>query len=401
MTSQITAQGLQIDTLTTVINNIVTALQNIYGSDINVDQNSPDGQTIGIAAQATIDYLELLQSINNGFDPDQAIGDILDQRVAINNIQRNGGTYTIQPISITVNQTVTLQGLDSNFDSPTGTGYTVQDNSGNQFILAATTTFTSGTTVAEFRAQQIGAVSVPVNTIVNPVTIVLGVTGVNNPTAASTVGQNQETDAQLRTRRQQSVALSTTGYLNGLLGAVQALPGVTEAVLYENDTNATNVNGTPAHCIWLVVAGGASSDIANELYDRKSYGCSMRGNQTFDITTPSGTQFIAKWDNPTPENLYIEFSIQTSPSGSGFSFNTTAIKAAMAAALVYGIGQVAETSAITAAAVAAILSQGGGGFPVLVQISNDGSSWTDYLAPTGINYQWGVATAHISITVVP
>lgn len=401
MTSQITANGLSVDTLSAITQNLVTGMQGIYGSDINVDQNSPDGQMIGIFAQAVSDMLEFLVSINNSFDPDQAVGALLDQRVAINKIQRIGGTYTVQPISVTVNATVTLQGLDGNYNSPTGTGYMVQDSSGNQFILAATTTLTAGTTSLNFRAADIGAVSVPINTITTPVTIVQGVTAVNNPNGATTVGQNQETDAQLRTRRAQAVANATTGYLNGLLANVQALAGVTEAVLYENDTGSTDGNGTPAHTAWLVVAGGAAADIANAIYKAKSYGCGLRGNQTYAITTASGGTFTAKWDNPTAETLYIKFTIQTIPAGSGFSFNTTAIKNSMAAALVYGIGAAAETSAITTAAIAAIAAQGGGGVPVLVQISSDNITYTDYLTPTGINYQWSVSAANITITVSP
>ena len=228
MTNSIGATGLVTNSLTTTTTNIVSALQGIYGAGINVDQNSPDGQMIGIAAQATIDLLEFITAVNSMFDPDQAVGVILDQRVAINNITRIGGTYTVQDISITVNATVTLAGLDANYSSPTGTGYTVQDSSGNQFILAATTTLTSGTTVCAFRAAQIGIVNVPINTITTPVTIVQGVTGVNNPTAAVTVGETQETDPQLRVRRQQSVANATTGYLNGLLGNILAIPGVTQ-----------------------------------------------------------------------------------------------------------------------------------------------------------------------------
>lgn len=400
MTSQITANGLSIDTLDAITQSLVNGFKNIYGANINVDQNSPDGQMIGIFAQATEDLLEFIANVNNSFDPDQAQGVLLDQRCAINNIERLGGTYTIQPISVTVNQTVTLDGLDANFDSPTATGYTVQDSSGNQFILQTTTTFTAGTTVANFRAALIGVVSVPINTITTPVTIVQGVTGVNNPNAAITVGQNEETDAQLRTRRAQAVANATTGYLNGLLAKIQALSGVTEAVLYENDTGSTDANGTPAHTVWLIVAGGSNSDIANTIYENKSYGCGMRGAQTFNITTANGTIFVAKWDNPTPETLYIKFTIQTVPSGSGFSFNTTTIAASMASLLQYGIGQVAETSLITAAAVAAIAAQGGGGVPLLVQISIDNATWTDYLTPTGINYQWNVAAANIDITVL-
>ena len=186
-----------------------------------------------------------------------------------------------------------------------------------------------------------------------------------------------------------------------MLGNILAIPGVTQAVLYENDTGSTDANGTPAHTVWLVESGGAPAVIGQAIYAAKSYGCGLRGAQTYAITTASGQTFTAKWDNPTPETLYIKFSIQTIPSGSGFSFNQTAIKAAMAAALVYGIGAIAETSAITLAALAAIAAQGGGGVPLLMTISIDNSTWTDYLVPTGINYQWGVSAANITITIIP
>lgn len=392
------ANGLTVETATEITQALVAGLQGIYGADINTDQNSPDGQMIGILTQMAVDIRELIVAVNGGFDPDQAAGAILDQRVAINNIARQGGTFTVQPISITTTATVTLQGLDGNFNDVNGTGYTVQDGSGNQFILSTTTTLTAGTTVCDFRAAKIGAVNVPINTIINPVTIVLGITAINNPSAAITVGQNQETDTQLRTRREQSVALATTGYLNGLLGAILNLPGVTEAVLYENDTGSTDGNGTPAHCIWLVVAGGSPSDIANQIYDKKSYGCNMRGSQTFDITTASGTVFTSKWDNPAPETLYIAFTIKTTvPS---FSFNLPAIKAYIAAHLIYGIGEFAETSEITAIATAAIAAQGGGGVAVLMTISLDNITFTDFLAAATPDAQFTVATANIDITVV-
>lgn len=397
MTNLIDQNGLQINTLAETINNIVVGLQGIYGTGINVDQNSPDGEAVGISAQAVIDLLEFIVSVNNGFDPDQAIGAILDQRVAINNIQRQGGTYTVQPIDITVSTTVTLQGLDANYNSPNGTGFTVQDSSGNEFILANSQTFTAGTTTVNFRAQQIGIVNVPTNTVNVPVTIVAGVTSVNNSTAAESVGQTQETDAQLRTRRQQSVALSTTGYDNGLLGAIQALSGVTEAVLYDNRTGAT-VNTMVPHSIWLIVAGGANSDIANAIYNRISDGCNQNGLQMLNITTPSGTIFTAKWDQPTAERLYVKFTLQqTVPN---FSFSTSAIQNYIAANQAYAIGQYAETSSLTAAAQAAIASQGGGGVPLLMQVSSDNITFTDYLTTTGINYQFTLAAGDIAITVV-
>lgn len=398
MPDSIGIDGLTVETATEITAALDAGFEGIYGADINVDSNSPDGQMIGILTQIATDLRELLVSVNNNFDPDESIGVLLDQRMAINNIQRKGGTYTIQPISIIVNATVTLSGLDSNFNDPLGTGYTVQDGSGNQFILSSTTTLTAGTTICDFRAQSVGAIEVPIDTITNPVTIIPGVISVNNPNSAITVGVNQESDPAARIRRAASTANATSGNSTGLKGNLLALPGVTEAEVYQNRGGTTDANGTPGHTIWVVVAGGANSDITQLIYKTISDGAEMRGAQSFTIITPSGAPFTAQWDNPTPESLFIRFTIQQTVAG--FDFSIPAIKSNLAAALNYGIGQFAETSSITAFAVDAINSQGGGGVPLLMQISLDNATWTDYLVPSSPAAEFTVAAANITITEV-
>lgn len=399
MTSEINANGLTVDSINTLIDNLTTGMQSIYGADINVDQNSPDGQLINLFAQAIADMLELAVQINNGFDPDRAVGRILDERVVINNITRRGGTFTIQPVNITVDRTVDLQGLDADANNVNGTGYTVQDDAGNQFILIDSDTLTAGTHSLNFRAQQLGQVETTVNTIVNPVTIVLGVTAINNPSGALEVGQNEETDAELRVRRQQSVAIASTGYLNGLLAAVLNLTGVTDASLYENVTDAVDGDGIPAHGIWLIAEGGANTDIGNAIYTKKSYGANMKGAVEVDITTASGDIFVAKFDRPTPADLYIRFDIQ--PTAAGAIFDQAAIKQYLVDNLSYKIGQFAETSNITLTALLAITANGGQGVPLNVEISDDGLAWDDYLPTATKDAQWTVDTTRITITVLP
>ncbi len=394
----INASGLTVETSTEITAAIVAGMQLIYGTSINTDQNSPDGQMIGILTQMAVDIRELIVSVNNGFDPDQAIGAILDERVTINNIQRQGGSYTIQPITINCNTTVTLPGLDAAANNPNGTGFTVQDSSGNQYILQNTVTLTAGVYPLNFRAKLVGLVNVPVNTLTVPLTIVQGVTSVNNPSSAITVGQNQETDIQLRTRRARSPALLSSGYLNGLLAKILALSGVTEAVLYENNSGTTDSNGIPAHSIWLIVGGGASVDIANTIYKNKSFGGGMTGAVTYNITTVSGGLFVAKWDVPVSENLYIKFNLKKLVTG--FTFNTATIASYIATNLVYAIGQIAETSGITLSAIAGIASQGGGGVPIDVLVSVDNATWLDYIATATLASQFTLDPSRIFITVV-
>lgn len=371
MTDVIDSNGLQVSSNTELVSQLTSDFQEIYGNDINVDQNSPDGQMINIFAQGGTDIRELLVQLYNSFDPDNCSGRLLDERCALNNVFRKAGTFTTVLITLVTDRSVTLQGVDSNYNDPSATGYTIQDNAGNQFVLVNTQTFAAGTHTALFRAKEIGAVETSIGTITTPVTIVLGVVSVNNPVAATT-GENEETDAELKIRRRQSVSISSSGYLNGILASVLQLDGVTDAAAYENYTNTTDANGTPPHCLWLVVEGGSASDIAEVLYKKKPAGTNMRGSITYNITTISRQTFTAAWDEPTSQTLYVKFNIQ--PKIPNVVFDEDAIKEYILDNITYRIGDGAETSTITTVAQQAIDVNGGNGVAVNVLISTGGSS---------------------------
>lgn len=379
MTDVLDDNGLQVSTVTELLEQLITDFKTIYGTDINLDQSTQDGQVMNIFAQGGVDIRELLTQIYNSFDPDNCSGRVLDARCAINNVFRKGATFTIVPIDITVDRTVTLQGLDGNFNDVNATAYTIQDNVGNQFLLVSTQQLNAGTHRVLFRAKDLGAVQTSIDTITTPVTIVLGVTAVNNPVVPTQVGEDEENDYDLKIRRRQSVAIGSSGYLNGLLATVLQLDGVTDAALYENYTDTTDANGTPPHCMWLVVEGGSAEEIADAIYRKKSYGCNMRGNIEYTITTVSYQQFVAKWDEPTVQDLYIKFTIQ--PTSSTVQFDTDAIKQYVLNGESFKIGQGAETATITALAQEAIDANGGNGYATNVLISTDNANWVEYVAP--------------------
>ena len=379
MSDSFDENGLQTATAPELLESLQTAFKGIYGDDVLLDSSTPDGQWLNILVQKGVDVRGLLMQLYNSFNPDNAQGSVLDQRCAINNVFRKSGTFTTVNISITTDRSLTLQGVDENYNDPEAVGYTVQDNEGNRFVMVNTQTLSAGTTSVLFRSETLGKVVVLPDTITTPVTIVLGVISVNNPTAATAIGTDEEIDKDLRVRRRQSVAISSYGYLNGLQAALLQLDGVNDAKVYENYTSSTDANGIPAHCIWVVMDGGSSADIANTIYEKKSVGCDMKGDITYTITTPALTQFVAKWDEADVTPLYIKFTIQ--PATSGITFDTDAIETYIDSNLSFKIGEAAETSTITTLAQEAIDSVGGQGYAVDVLISNDEENWVEYLAP--------------------
>jgi uncharacterized phage protein gp47/JayE len=385
--------GLQIDNLTTRLNNLIIGMQAIYGTDINLESNSPDSQFLNIFANANQDALNLLQYIYNSFDPDLANGINLDSRVAINNIQRKGATYTLVNIDITVNQPVSLKGLDENSNDPNGTGYTISDNSGNNFILLVSQNFTSaGTYTVEFRSQNIGNMLTTANTINIQVSIILGVVSVNNPSTAIQIGTNEELDSQLRYRRQISTMVNAQGYLPSLQSQLLNLSDVTDALVFDNPTSSTTVEGIPPFGIWCIVLGGTPEEIANTIYKGR-WGGEMAGSQTYLINQINGTTMTIKYDIPISANLYIKI-IMTDISGS--SLDITYLKNKIYENISYKINQTANSTDIVYFLKGLLTT-------VNISdctISSNGTNYYQTLNPTTKQYKFILSTSRITINGV-
>lgn len=393
MPNVLDASGLTIQTTQEIIAEILNGTVDfagmlaIYGADINVDPNSPDGQMINIIAQAKEDCLELTAQVYNSFDPDKAIGVSLNARCAINGVTRNPGTFTQQTITVTVDRAVTVPGLDTFPTAP----FVVEDGNGNQFELIATQAFGGpGSMDLPFQAVLLGPVSSLPNTINKIDTPLLGVTGVNNAAGPTTLGLTEETDFALRIRRAKSVSLPSQGYLDGLVGALLDTPGVTAAEVYENDTNTTDSDGIPGHSIWVVVAGGDLTAIANAIYVKRNAGCGMEGTINVSVLQVDGSTFIVSFDRPTPENLWISFNVTAIGSG---SVDPTYIRAQLLLLLSYGINEPADTttivSLIRAISPAASVSSEG--------VSSDGVTYVPLLTPSTIDKQWALDPTRIVI----
>lgn len=386
----IDATGLHTQTLTQIVQELEDGFKAIYGTDINVDGNSPDGQMINLFAQAKIDILDAITQVYNSFSPTSAIGTVLDQRCAINGVVRQGATNTIIEVAVTTDRVVSLIGLNNN----AGTPFTVADAQGNQFVLIDNQTTGIGVSTYLFQAAVAGAIEAVNNTVDNIVTITLGVTAVNNPNDPIIQGVNQETDTALRARRAQSVAIPSIGYLQGLTAGLLAIKNVIGAKVYENDTSVTDVYGTPSHSIWCVVDGGDNDEIANVIYVKRNAGCGMRGTVTVPVPTPSGFNMAIKFDRPTYINLYIELTVTSLDPAHLIDANY--LKEQIASKVVYGIYEPSDYTEITtvvkeADQYAVVLSGG---------VSDDNVTFVPFLYPATLAGRFIVSTTRITINVV-
>lgn len=400
ITEGITDTGLTLKDYNTLLQELQNGLNGIYaanGETINFDSATPDGQFTNIVTQLGSDIRELAQEVYNSFDPDKCSGVVQDSRYKLNYITRNGGTFTIQNIDITVDRTVTLQGLDSNYNDTNATSYTVSDNAGNLWYLVDTTTVQPGTVSLPFRSKNMGLVQPTIGTITTQVTTVLGVTSVNNSVAPTTLGVEQETDAQFRVRRDRSTERKGQNNIDAMLSQILDLEGVSDATTHVNSGTTTDATGTLAGQVWVIVEGGANADIADVIYTN-SCGRGTRGNVAVEVPAVSGQIFNVNFDRPTPVPLYIKFDFQLTVEVS--AVNVNGIKDTMVENLVYNLNESAETSKPTCAAKDAINSNGGGGYALNLEISTDGSDWTDYIPSASLADKFVVDATRITVNVI-
>ena len=387
------ATGLTLKSLTEIVDELEAGMVAIYGSDINVAPDTPDGQMINIFSQAAIDLREVLNDIYTSMDPDQAQGTVLDQRVALIGIIRNGGTFTVVPVDITVDRNVTLVGLDAlsdTIDIPAGVFTVKEDAAGTQFVLLATVSLTAGLTALPFRAVTLGAVTVATNTITSAVTAIAGVTAINNSSGVTAQGLDEESDAALRTRRMRSIGNFSVGFLDSIQGNILDIEGVTAAVVYENSTGVTDVDGIPAHSIWAIVDGGANADIAQMIYAKKSAGSGMYGDITVDVVRPSGSLYPVSFSRSVDANLWVTFVLSL-PDG---LIDTDSIKNAIVDSVVFSLGEDAVGSVISAF----IMSLNSKYRVTSMLVSADNITFSETATTPGLDNRFVMSTARITIS---
>ena len=378
--------GLQTKDYNTLLDELQTNLSNIYspsGEEINFDSSSPDGQITNILTEMGVVIRDIETETYNSCSPSNCSGAVQDIRYQINYLFRKGGTYTIQPIKITSDRTVTLQGLDAQYNDVNASSYTVSDDTGNLWFLIDTTTIYAGETTLAFRAKNIGQVIPVIGTITNQNTIVAGITKVINDVGYTSLGEEQETDEEFRLRRERSVSQASQNNVDTIIGRLLQLDGVTDVNTWINNTNTTDETGTNGHTLWTIINGGANSDIADIIYSEIG-GAETRGNIEVIRYSQSKQPLTIRFDRPTPVPLYERFNIRT--TGDVNDLNLNGIKETLINQVSFKIGSDVSTSNIANGVIYSVQTNGGGNnsYATDIEIANNAPSATVEVTSTTI-----------------
>lgn len=292
------AAGIHAPAFSDILAYLKDAYRGIYGSDVYLENDSQDGQLLGVFAKAIYDCNAQTVAVYNAFSPATAQGAGLSSVVKINGIARRVASQSTADVRLIGQAGTTI------------TNGIVADAAGNRWDLPATVTIPDeGEITVTATAQQLGAITAAANTITTIATPTRGWQLVTNPSAA-TPGAPVETDAQLRQRQSVSVALPSLTVLQGTIGAVADVPGVQRYKAYENDTGATDANGIPGHTISLVVDGGDAQAIANAIALKKTPGTGTFGNTAVDVTSAYGIPETIRFSRPAQVPIIVAISIK-------------------------------------------------------------------------------------------
>ena len=316
LAATITPTGISAPTYSDIYQSLQASFQEIYGPDSYINPDSQDGQLLAIFAKAIADCNDTAIKVYNDFSPVSAQGAGLSSLVRLNGITRLSPSNSQVDVDLVgVVGTIILNGKVAGPD-------------GNQWSLPASVTIPpAGHILVTALCDTEGAIEAPIATITQIVTPTLGWQSVSNPTVAS-AGAPVETDAALRLRQQESVAQPSKTVLFGILGAVKAVTGVTEAVIYENDTGSPDSNGLPAHSISVVVLGGDATAIATAIMLRKTPGAFTYGDVTVPVEDDAGVIHNISFFVPSTVQIRVAIQIQALVGYSGTT--GTAVKQAVA-----------------------------------------------------------------------
>lgn len=313
---QITETGIVIDSLSDVHKRLTDGFKRIYGDDISIDADSPDGQMIGLFSQEIDNINQALSMIAQMLDPYKATGAWLEQRAMYAGIVRRGADYSyLDDVIVTGKQGVKV---------PKGSIFS-DGNLSKWVTLADIVLDINGSARVNMRSHELGAFSIQARKELSMDTVIVGVEKITT-TKTAKEGVFEEMDGSLLTRFMRSHSINNHDDRQGLEGALLDLPDVKQARVYENFTNQTDDKGVPAHSLNAVVIGGRDDDIGLTILKKKIGGCGVFGSIS-NTQEYAGAQRTVKFDRASSVNIKVKLLLER--VGGFHDIDTESIKSAL------------------------------------------------------------------------
>lgn len=320
------ATGLTILTAAEIEAAIITAIKDpsVLGPQAQLGSESPLRQVLSVFAVQLAACYELLQQIYEAQTPDDAAGDQLDRVCAQSTITREGAARSTT--------TVRFIGTASTF---VDVGTIVRIPDGAQFVTIESGTISATKIDLDCEAVEYGPVEAASGTITELVTSIAGISSVTN-LADAELGRLEETDEELRQRREASLAVTGSGTDAAIAAHLRALDSVDQALVISNRTPYTDSYGISPHGIRPIVWPAAQTAaqkalIYATLWAKTPSGIPIDGTVTGTVTDSQGTSQPVAYSPATEVAVHVEIVVTTDPTTyGGDTAVSTAVEAATA-----------------------------------------------------------------------
>lgn len=297
----ITETGFKRKRLDLLLQELNDEFRSIFGDNVDLSPQSPDGQVNGVVSESNANLWEIAEEAYNAFNPSAATGEALSSLVQLNGILRKEATFSVVALTLTgtPGTSVPAGSLVSDL------GQTVTFSTDSTLVLDG-----GGSAIVNATATETGPKMASPGTLTNILTPITGWSAVTNVLAAIE-GQDDETDTELRARREASININAQSIFDAMYAALLALEDVTALTLLENDTNVTDINGLPPHSFEVIIQGGDDIEIANTIWLKKPAGIFSNGTESELITDSQGLPHTIRFTRPTPVTIYVIVNLTT------------------------------------------------------------------------------------------
>jgi len=159
-----------------------------------------------------------------------------------------------------------------------------------------------------------GPLEMPINSIVNLITSLSGLTGVDN-IILGVPGLDAETDDEFRVRRSNSLAVVGAGTVPSIEARlVNDVPNVTACTVIDNRTDSIDVEGRTPHSFEAIVTyplGDTATEllIAAKIFEIGGAGIETQGDIVNTVIDSQGNPHIIRFSRPEDKYIWAEIEI--------------------------------------------------------------------------------------------
>ena len=334
----LTDTGITIKDVDEILADIVADQIANIDAELNTESDGVLGQLNGIYAAALAELWELLEEIYQSAYADTASGQSLSYVSAL--------TGTIRQVATKAELDVHLEGTVST-SVPAGTRCYPDGDADSVFETTAVavieehgaTDYVAVTMQAVTEGSATTAAAGDTLIISTPVSGLAAIT--TDGSSPLAVGLDEETDAELRLRREQGLALAGASTVDAIRADMLTVTGVDSCTVFENPSAVADSDGLDPYAIEVLIYSAAApapaaQDLADQIWASKPAGTQVEGGYGEYATDAAGNTHLMRWSIPTTVQAFVTVTLTAGTDYVGDSGTADAIEAWALANLTVG-----------------------------------------------------------------